>query len=90
MITVTLAAKHIPDGQGVRKPTGATFYTLRHEIQIYGDDGRTIYPPEGVCFLCGESSDSGILEDRQLSIDFDTPGDVVDWIDRTFPGGEYE
>ena len=85
MITITLAAKHIPNETEVRKPTGSTYYTLRRKVQIYGEGGRTIYAPPEVVFLRGESSDSGILGDRKLSVDFDSPGEAADWIYQNLP-----
>jgi hypothetical protein len=90
MITITLAAKHIPEHTRVRKPTGSTYYTLRREIQIYGEGGRIIYRPPEVVFLRGENSDSGFLEDRKLSIDFDSPGEASEWLFEHFPMGDYE
>ena len=89
MITLTLAAKHIPDETEVRKPTGATYYTIKRSLKIWGEGGRTIYPPQDVVFLRGDNSDSGILADRKLSMDFDSPGEAADWIYRNFPEGDY-
>jgi hypothetical protein len=82
MITLTVPANQIPDGEKVRRPTGAAYYFLNRHLTIYGpDDKKEVFPGPNVLFLVGGANINAIRDDTQLSIDFETMEGAADWID---------
>lgn len=54
MVTLIMEAQFIPDGTTVRKITGQMDYTLRKELNIYGE-GQQKIATENVVFLIGDT-----------------------------------
>ncbi len=84
-LSIVLPANQIPDGtEGVRKPTGAKTYTIKHKFPVYGIEGKgeiTVALNANVVFLCSESGVNLISGDTPLAVDFDDIASAGEFLD---------
>ena len=80
MITITLEAKYLINMEA-RKPSGQKVYTVKDKIQVHGMPSFKDFTSNGVVFLHSEGSINAVPESTKLSVDFETPGDVIQFME---------
>jgi hypothetical protein len=81
MISITLPAMLIPDDQVVRKVAGVKQYVFKKEIKIWGAENKIVTPEPGVAFLIAEGNICCVPGTQNLSIDFETPTDAIEFLE---------
>ncbi|MCK9459541.1 MAG: hypothetical protein M0R80_07875 [Proteobacteria bacterium] len=82
MITITMSAKELDDGEQVHKPNGTKKYILRKSVNVFCEmvnvETKTVLAEAGVVFLLSMGDITCIKDDTRLSVDFDGDTAVQD------------
>lgn len=86
MITLVMVAKDIPEDTVVRKVTGRADFTLKRTITINGINhagkDKAFFAETDTVILMNDHSISVIAGSRKLAIDFQTPQELLEFVER--------
>ena len=79
-IKLVLEARYIPLGSSVRKPNGEKYYTLKEDVTVHRQTGRTTIVSEtGVLFLFSKDGITAIQDTTLLAVEVDIT-EAVDYV----------